>query len=77
MCPHKKHDFFSNSNFWQFINIQIVLRNMFQIFSIHDIYIGRNPRLNLSTMTQNFEKFDKFAFKVYSHDFKRNLKSSQ
>ena len=69
--------FFQIPIFGSLCNIQIILSKMFQIFSIHDIYIGRNPRLNLSTMTQNFEKFDKFAFKVYSHDFKRNLKSSQ
>ena len=50
---------------------------MFQILTIHGIYIGRNARLNLSTMTPNFEKFDKFAFRVYSHDFNRNLKSSE
>ena len=49
---------------------------MFQILIIQNTLIGRNPRLNLSMMTPNFKNLDKFASKVYSHDFNRNLKSS-
>ena len=64
--------------FGSLCNIQIILSKMFQILTIHDIKIGRNPRLNLSTMTPNFEKKKwQISFQVYSHDFNRNLKSSQ
>ena len=69
--------FFQIPIFGSLCNIQIIVSKMFQILTIHDIWIGRNARLNLSTMTPNFEKFAFNMFKVYSHDFNRNLKSSQ
>ena len=51
MRPYKKHEIFQIPIFGSLCNIQIILSKMFQILTIHDIKIGRNPRLNLSMMT--------------------------
>ena len=53
---------------------KFMLSKMFQMLTFHDIWIGRNPRLNLSIMNPNFKNFDKRASKVFSHDFNRNFK---